>query len=220
MKFSDSTVDIFKNLSALNMGIVISEDQKPIYCKKSTHEVLVEWIPVESFPFRFTIDNLSDFLSTYSMFKESDLKFHEDYMVISFGNSHIKYGYAHEMVVDTPSDEDIEFVKEISDDLELSFELSNETLSNLHKASSVMKLDTVNFTADGKELIVELYDSENVTNNRFTVNLGENSFNFDITMPTERLKSVIDATYQVYVGESLLKMYNETLQLTYWVSLD
>ncbi len=219
MKFSDNTQNVLKNLSNLNMGLILRQDA-PTYSKKTTREVLAEWKPVEDFPFDFAIADLNAFLSTVSMFKESEIEFENDYIEISQGNSTVKYGYSNEIVVDAPADEDIQATKDITDDLEVSFVLTNETLVSLHKASSVMKLDTVTFTASAGELIVVVSDSEKVTTNKFTVNLGAINSEFTFVMPTERLKSVINASYEVCVDTRLIKLYSEPLSLTYWLSLD
>ena len=86
MKFSQNTIDILKNLSTVNTGLVfpIGHELSSMSGMKS---ILASVEIMEEIPQRFAIYDLNEFLGVLTMFDSPDIDLQDKYMTISSGKN-------------------------------------------------------------------------------------------------------------------------------------
>ena len=98
MKISKRTLDILKNFSAINPGLLVNVGNT--ITTLSTGKTIVAEAKVdEKFTKQFSIYDLNKFLGTVSLFKDPDFSFEQNYIAIENGKSTVKYYYCDEKLV-------------------------------------------------------------------------------------------------------------------------
>ena len=103
-------------------------------------------------------------------------------------------------------------------DADLEFELDNESINSLKKASSIMKLDELNFTSDGEQITCTLLDTTNTTSNKYEMVVENDVEAFDATMRMMNL-NLIPSNYDVNVNHGTYIQFTNG-DLSYWIGLE
>lgn len=224
MKLSSSTLNILKNFASINQGIVVNKD-RPVYTKTVSNTLLAR-CNFEDLNETFAIYDIGSYLNTLSLFNDPDIQFQDTYMKITDGEMIAKRHYSSIDVIDYPLDEQIEIIENLTKDVPASFVLSGDQLSKIIKASLIMKMDIMEFVADGEFIKVELSDSTNVTADTMEIDLGVCEDSFNVRIYVDNLKC-LPASYGVSVQQGLILpngdeldiivLTNTTLDLTYWI---
>lgn len=217
MQLSPFTLDVLKNYAGINQGILIREGNQLRTVSVMKTVFSVANIP-DTFDREFAIYDLTEFLSTLSLFESPDLILKDDHLQIVSGRTKIKYHYSSPEVITAPPNKELKLPS-----VDLEFELPD--LKQLHKASSVMKLDEVCFTKDDEgKLVVKLVNSSNGLGNEFSVEVRDTEVEtsldqFQIHLFTSNLK-FLSGTYLVRVSKSGMAQFIEEDQgIEYVVSL-
>lgn len=216
MKLSKLAHSVLKNFNSINQGIVIRSGE-PLRTVAISKEVMGQATLEDEFPVDFAIYDLSEFLSTVSLFDDPDLEFKDEYMTIGEGKTKVLYYYSSEAAVIQPEDHDFE-------EGDINFTLTERDITSLTKAAAIMKLDNINIRSSGNGVIeFALTDSENSTDNQFFIEIDAECDSFSVDMQVENLKFIPD-DYSVNInpdadGVGIAKLTNSDKSLTYWVAV-
>jgi hypothetical protein len=214
MKISPETLNILKNFSNINHSIVVKEGNV-LRTMSPVKNILAKFTASESFPKDFALYELNEFLSGLTLFKEPDFDFdNNSYLTIKSGRSKVKYFYSDASVITAPPVKDIELPS-----VDVEFELSDEVLASLLRASSVYQLPDLSLIGDGSELNLVVRDKDNQTSNNFNVKVGDTNKTFTFNFKMENLKIVPDL-YKVVACSTVALFTSSKYDLCYWIALE
>ena len=222
MKLSNDTITVLKNFSTINQNLQIGKGSS-ISTMSAMKNIVAKAEVKEKFPREFAIYDLNEFLSALSLFEKPELKFKEDFVVMTESNAaatkSLKYWYSDPSVVSTPT-------KELEmPDCEISFNLSSAMLSDVTKASHV--IGAPDMCLEGMDLgtaVLKVTDKKNTTANDYAVKLDidnqEENVPYKFWFKVENLK-LIPGKYDVNVSSKRIShFWNEKVNVQYWIALE
>jgi hypothetical protein len=102
IKLSKRTLDILKNFSTINTGLIVNQGSV-LNTLSPSKNILAEARVDEVFTKSFAIWDLNKFLGTASLFKDPELTFAGDVVTIKEGKNQIVYKAAEESTLKTPT---------------------------------------------------------------------------------------------------------------------
>ena len=217
MKISKKTFDILKNFSGIRSSIHV-EQGNIIRTVSTAKNIMAEAKVEEDFAKSFAIFDLGKFIATTSLFGTPEYQFNDKFVTIKSNNSSVNYFYADEKLVEKAN----KSIKMPA--LTVSFDLSQNQIAEIQKASSVLQLDAVcirNTDMGGIEMVA--FDRKvglNSSSNVFTMILSDKTDNkFNLFMDIELLKMIPD-DYKVEVGgTAVAKLTGKNNGVSYWIAL-
>ncbi len=217
MKISKKTFDILKNFSGIRSSIHV-EQGNVIRTVSTAKNIMAEAKVEEDFVKPFAIFDLGKFIATTSLFGTPEYQFNDKFVTIKSNNSSVNYFYADEKLVEKAN----KSIKMPA--LTVSFDLTQNQIAEIQKASSVLQLDAVcirNTEAGGIEMVA--FDRKvglNSSSNVFTMILSDQTDNkFNLFMDIELLKMIPD-DYKVEVGgTAVAKFIGKNNTVSYWIAL-
>ena len=214
MKLNDQTVSILKNFSTINQNLIIKQGSE-ISTVSAMKNIVATAKVEEIFPVEFAIYDLNEFLCGLSLFKNPDLDFQENYVVITEAGSKgksLKYWYSEPSVVTTPS-------KEVTmPSSEVKFPLQSNVLSEVQKAAAV--IGAPDMVLEDDELRVT--DKKNDTANSYSTPLDteSNGASYKFWFKVENLK-LLPGCYDVEVSSKRISHFqNKKLPVGYFIALE
>ena len=214
MKLSEQTVAILKNFSAINQNLIIKQGSE-ISTVSAMKNIVASAKVEESFPVEFAIYDLNEFLSGLSLFKNPDLDFQENYVLITESGSKgksLKYWFSDSSVVTSPN-------KEVTmPSSEVKFPLQSNVLSEVQKAAAV--IGAPDMVLEDDELRVT--DKKNDTANSYSTSLDteSNGANYKFWFKVENLK-LLPGCYDVEVSSKRISHFqNKKLPVGYFIALE
>ena len=217
MKLSEHTISVLKNFASINQNLVIKEGSE-LQTMSAMKNIVSKATVEESFPKEFAIYDLNEFLASLSLFKDPILTFDEQSLEMKEEKNHfnaLRYFYSDPSVVQSPSNT-ITMPSE-----EVSFELTNETLSKMKRASAVIGApDMVLERKEGTSSIT-VKDKKNDTANNYSLNVDTNGGSeFKFFFKVENLK-LMDGSYDVAISSKNISHFkNKSSQVEYWIALE
>ena len=219
MKLSSETIDVLKNFSNINQNILIKEGDT-VRTMSTMKNILASAKVKEEFGQEFGIYDLTEFLGVMSLVGDPELEFDNDSFLTINGNgsANIKYFFSDPSILISPPD------TFNAPETDVLLTVSQDTLSNVLKASAVMQLPDVviNKTQGDEPATISVTDLKNVTSNSFSEKIDDRAreaFNFNFK--AENLK-MIPGTYEVNVSsQALVSHWNNTAKdVDYWIALE
>ena len=212
MKLSNETVNVLKNFSSINQNILVESGNK-LRTISTMKNILAEADVSEVFPSQFGIYDLNEFLGVLSLASDAELEFETDkYLTINGGSTKIRYFFSDPSIIVAPP-------KTFNaPETDVTFEVSQETLSKVLKASAIMQLPDIVCTNGS----IASTDLKNTTSNSFTETLADDwGTDFEFHFKADNLK-VIPGTYKVSVSSQALVSHwiNTLQQVDYWIALE
>lgn len=196
MKLSKTTINLLRNFASINTNLLITPGNKLLTVaanKTAFASAEVE----ETFETTFGLYDLGEFLGVLSIFEDPDLIFTEKSLTIAEGKNRIRYMPADADVLIYPKKE-----PKFTDEPEAEFTLTAQQLSQIIKASSVLKVPFTTIKADGNKIQVLVHDKSNPNTNQFAIDVDcETDKTFDLHIKVESLK-MIPEDYQVLVSSA------------------
>ena len=215
MKISSETLNILKNFSTINHSIVVEEGNvlKSISPMKN---IFVRADVVETFPRKFAIYELTEFLGGLSLFKDPEFDFsNPSYVLIKDGRSKVKYFFSDPSVITSAPEKDIELPS-----VEVKFDLSTDTLNALQRAAGVYQLPDLSLVGDGSQMQLVVRDNKNDSSNNYCIDVGETSATFNFNFKVENIK-ILPGDYSVSMCSKGISLFeNTSLNLKYWIALE
>lgn len=212
MKFTSEVIQVLKNYSTINHGILFIPGDTLSTIASSKTIMASAKIDIE-IPKEFAIYDLSRFLATLSLFKDPDLKFEDNQVVISEGKRKIKYTYADPNTIVVPPRSTIKFPE-----AEVEFEISSDALQELVKAMNVLSLPEIVVVGDGENIEVKAADSQNPTADTYSVRVGSTEDKFMMVIRGEYIK-LLPNDYKVEISSKGLSRFTSE-QATYYIAVE
>jgi hypothetical protein len=214
MKLSKETTEILKNFAAINPSLVFQAGsiQKTVSPQKT---VLAKANITESFDKEFAIYDLTQFISTVSMFEDPDLKLGDDSLVITNGKAKTTLRYAKSDLIQSPPSKEINLPS-----TEISFTLEAAALQSALRAAGVLGLPELALIGRGKKAYLAAIDSRNEGTNSFEYEVGESSNNYRMIFKIENLK-ILNRDYEVRVSaKGIAHFASKANDVEYWIATE
>ena len=170
MKLSARTIELLKNFSTINQGMLFLPG-KQISTMSIMKNGFARASIEEELPRRFALYSLPEFLGVLSLFNDPDIDLKDDHMIIKSGSQKVKYYYASEAIIVSPPEGKTITLKTV--DAKLT--LSEDVLSQIAKTAAIMRFDVISISKEG----IKAFDS---ATNR---NGSGNMINIDVDVETE-----------------------------------
>lgn len=222
MKLTDTATQVLKNFSAINSNIVFDNGNKLSTISEARNILATADIDV-SFPSKFGIYDLNEFLGVLNLVNEPEVKIEEKFAVIgdSTGRSKIKYFFTDTDMLTAPNPTMLGKA-EAMDNFEVSFTLDQDTLNKIKRAASALGHTSVSVTPSDGSIALTVFDPENSTSNTFTIELAgvykDEDFNFILNI--QNLK-ILPGDYNVGLSSKLMSRFTHTeMAVSYWIALE
>jgi hypothetical protein len=214
MKISEKTKNILENFANINSSLVVKKGNV-IQTVSPQKNIKATYQCDEYFDSDFAIYDLLEFLRGLTILKNPEFDFSNNkYVLITSGNSKVKYYYCDPSLI-TTSDRKLPDL-----DIDVEFELSEEVLNSLLKASKVYQLNDMSLIGDGEEMMLVVCDREDVTSNNFSVKVGKTSKRFNVNFKVENLKIVPDSYNVKITFPNISTFVSSTHNLEYLIALE
>ena len=213
---SKQTLDLLKNFASINSNILVKPGDTIKTISPVKNIMAVATVP-ETFDTEFGIWDLNKFLGTASLFDSPSFEFGERSVTISgSGASSVNYYYSEPRLLTVPT-KDI-----VMPDPVVSFNLTQDALNEINRASSVMQLPDLVVRSEGTMIVMVALDRQDDTTNSYSVELGEMSVesDFEFVFRVDNLK-LLPGDYRVDVTDKVVSQFTHSqLDLTYWIALE
>ena len=211
MKLSESTVSVLKNYSTINQNLLIKQG-KILNTMSAMKNIVAQSTVDEKFPQQIAIYDLNEFLASMSLFNSPDLKFKDDFVIMSEEGkkSSLKYWYSDPSVVTTVT-------KEINmPECEVKFTLSSDILSNVQKAAAV--IGAPDMVLENGSLRVT--DKKNDTANAYSIDVVDTDDDYKFWFKVENLK-LLSGDYDVSISSKRISHFKNTnVDIEYFIALE
>ena len=182
MKLSPDTLAILKNFAVIQPNLMFRSGSE-IKTIAEAKNIIAKATITETIPQDFGIYDVSDFLSSLSLFTDPTFDFSTDgkSVKLSEGKSSLKYYFSDEASLTYPQ-------KDITmPPTDASFVLTADVLKNLLRATSLLSVSTVSVENSSDGISISVKDAKNSTSNSYSTEVEGNSnghtfkFHFDIS---------------------------------------
>ena len=216
MKISGSTLEVLQNFSSINNGITVQTGNE-IKTISPMKNIFGKATISDNFTNEFSVYDLPEFLATVSLLgKDAEFDFGEKSVNISGGGASATYNYADASMIISPPEKDITMPNP-----EVVFDIDDNLLSKLKKASAVLSLPDLVLESNGTVVTLTVKDKKNPSSNQFSeVIMDGDGQTYAMNFKMENIKIVNDE-YTVYVSSKGLSQFvAKTKGLEYFIALE
>ena len=215
MQLSKTTLEMLKNFSTINSNFYTSGG-KVIKTISPMKNILAKSDIEEDLP-EFGIYDLSEFLSTISLYSDPVLDFFPDYVDISWptkSNTKVRFHFAVKEIL-TTYDKDVDI-----NDFDTSVKLTKELLSDTLRSGAVLQLSDIVLKSDGVTTTFGVLDKKDGNQNSHLsiVADAEVGSDYEFFFKTENLK-MIPIDYMLSLSNQGVAKF-ESENVTYWVATE
>lgn len=216
MNISDDTIEILKNYSTINSSLLFKKGSVISTISPLKNVFAVAKIE-ESFPKDFAIFDLNKILVKMSLYKDFDLNFDEDRLVVESkdGNNRSEIKYCSPSVITTPPDKKISV-----DEPDVEFSLPQNILElQLKNAGSSGSPNFVFKGEDGKVKMIATDVKDDSSDKNVSV-IGKTDKNFSIVMKVENFK-ILPGSYDIEIAKKgIAKFTHESKKIQYFIAIE
>lgn len=214
MKFSNETLSVLKNFSAINPSVAFRPGQviRTISPQKT---IMAAANVTETFDTPAAIYDVSRFLGTLHLFDDADIQFGTDRFTIKGGSKTLKYTYASESLIITPPDKDITVPNP-----EANLKVSWSDIDSVIKATGILQLPEVAFESRNGNVYLCAVDSKNPSADTYDILLAEDLGleDFKMIIKTDNLK-LMAADYDVALSSKGMAHFKSD-KVQYWIAIE
>lgn len=182
MKLDTRTLQVLKNFSTINPSILIRKGNYLSTVSPVRSIITRAKVDIE-FENTFAIYDLSKFLSTLSLFEDPELTVNEKTITIRGKNNVVNYTLAEAAtIISAP-----ETLKEFPEP-EVSFKLTNDSLTSVMKGMGVLRLPEIAVTGDRNDIMLQAIDSKNPSGDVYSIVVGKTDKKFRAILRAENIK--------------------------------
>lgn len=216
MKLSDQTLNILKNFSTINKGIVVRPG-KQLRTISINKAIFAEATVAEEFPREFGIYDLTKLLGVLSL-HDTEIEFQEHNLVLSGagGRGRTRVRYTDTKLILAPTKE----IKVPSYDVE--FALGQDDLAWIEKVGAVLNCPNVVIENNNGNVTVAAADvkGEVVDDSNLNVAKIDDATDFKFALKVENLK-LLPGNYIVQASSrGVAKFSNQNIPVNYWVAVE
>lgn len=215
MKLSEDTLNVLRNFSIINPSLVFKQGNV-IRTISKQENILARATVDDSFDNNFTIYDLNRFLSVLSSMDNPDIGVDGgSSLVISDDKSKVRYGLSDEVLVVSPTQDDIEL-----SNAKIHFRLNSDNFTKIVKMAGVMGLPNIVVRGDRKNISIAAIDVKNADSDVFSIDVGETSLEFQTIFNYENLK-IVNADYDVSISTDGISHFSRVAgNLDYWIATE
>lgn len=216
MKLSDNTMNVLKNFSTINTGMLFKEGNV-IRTISKQQNLFAKATVTENFGDGFVIYDLNRFLALLGSLKDPDIIINKDKnnLKIVSGSSSTVYGLASEHMIVAPPAKDIKV-----ENTEVKFSLSKDDLAQVLKLSAVLGLPNIAVKGNRSKITITALDVKNQDSDVFSIEVGETTSEFQFVFVTENLK-MIPGDYAVSISSQGVSHFkNNSTPIEYWIATE
>ena len=216
MKISESTLEVLQNFSSINNGITVQTGNE-IKTISPMKNIFGKATISDNFTNEFSVYDLPEFLATVSLLgKDAEFDFGEKSVNISGGGASATYNYADASMIISPPEKELTMPNP-----EVVFDIDDNLLSKLKKASAVLSLPDLVLESNGTVVTLTVKDKKNPSSNQFSeVIMDGDGQTYAMNFKMENIKIVNDE-YTVYVSSKGLSQFvAKTKGLEYFIALE
>jgi hypothetical protein len=215
MKLSNKTIDIIKNFSTINQGILFKPG-KVLKTVSPQKNVLAVANIEDDITKEFAIYDLNNFLTVVSLSDSNEFDFDDEHVIVSSkqGRSTIKYRFSMVSMIVTPPEKEVQFPEP-----EIQIKLNKEDLDWIFKTASVLATPHIGFSSDGSNVSVSAFDATGKKANVNKLNIAQGSGDvYHIHFKIESLK-VIPGNYDLSISSKGVSHWKNTdVDVEYWIT--
>jgi hypothetical protein len=213
MKLGAKTIAVLKNFYSINPSILIREGNK-ISTISPSKTIMAKAVLQDSFPQKFAIYNLSEFLGTMSLIEDPDLTFTDNSVKINGKTTRFsEIRFADESTIKTPPDKEIKLPS-----VDVEFEISTDTIREIERALGTLSLPEISISGDGSKLTINAVNSKNPTSNIFGEELGDTDKTFTAIFKAENIK-LLPGKYTVSISSKGISHFKGE-EAEYWIAVE
>lgn len=206
MKVSETTLQTLKNFASINPNFVAKGGKNVSTIAEAKNIVANASLDID-IPKSFAIYDLNEFLGVLGLVDEPHIEFHDQHAVISDSNgrSSVKYYYSDPDIL-TKSQKEL-----IMPESEITFQLDNNTLNRVKRASSTLGHENVRITGKDGSITLAVIDSENSTSHVFSIDVSGNSSieDFTVYLNIANLK-LVPGDYTVEISSKYISRFTKS----------
>ena len=217
MELNESTLSVLKNFSGINSNIVIEEGNVLKTISEAKNILATATLEDTSFSQKFGVYDLNEFLGVLGLVDKPNLKFDNDFVLISdsTGRSKVKYFYSDIEMLTAPT-------KSVTmPEADVSFTLDEDTFNKIKRASGALgHSELVVSPGGGDSITLTVTSSENATANNFSIDVPGtsklNKYSFVFNVPNLKM---MGGNYEVSISTKLISSFKQT-NVEYWIALE
>jgi len=216
MKISESTLEVLTNFSSINNGITVQTGNE-IKTISPMKNIFGRATLSDNFTSEFSVYDLPEFLATISLLgNDAEFEFGEKSVNISGGGASATYNYADASMIISPPEKELTMPNP-----EVVFDIDDNLLSKLKKASAVLSLPDLVLESNGTVVTLTVKDKKNPSSNQFSeVVMDGDGQTYAMNFKMENIK-IVDDEYTVYVSSKGLSQFvAKTKGLEYFIALE
>lgn len=213
MKLDSRMREILKNFSTINPSIVFKPG-RAIRTTSQLKTILAHADISEDIESTFAIGDLNRFLSTISLFETPSLQMERTRLLIKDGKQTVNYTYGDpDLIVSPTSDK-----KPTMPSVDVSFELSNETLQQVRRAMGILSTPELAVVGDGSTITLQAVDSKKPGSDVFSIDVGTTNHTFNMYFRADNIK-LLPENYTVELSSKRIAHFKAT-DVEYWVAVE
>lgn len=217
MKISQETINILKNYSQINQGILFKRGET-ISTISPQKNILVEATVKETFPNDFGIYDLPNFLSVLSLSKDDpELSFYDKHLTLSGhnGRATITYRYTDASMIVCPPDKKLTVPKAVA-----TFDLNEKDLSWITRCVAILQQPNMSIESDGDSINITTFDATNDSTHTQKLQIATgNGESFRFVLRTENIK-LIPTDYTVEATKGIVTFTGKNIPIKYWIATE
>lgn len=211
MKFDDNMITILKNYVDINPSLLIENGNVLRTMSPAKSIVAKSMVPVV-FPKRIAIYDLKKFIDSIQLFKEPDITFNDNHLVISKDNVSVNFTYSDEDLIIKPIDKEL-----VLPSIDVEFDITEDQLKTFFKAINSLKLDKVFITGDGSNVYVQAGNNTSGPSMIYSIKMSETDKVFRFVFNVENLK-IINQNYHVQISKSRISYFKSNM-VEYYIAV-
>lgn len=206
MRFSQRTIAILKNFATIEQSMIFHEGST---LATKNEKVFARAKIDESIPVEFGVDKLSQFLAVLGLFTEPDVEIADESVVIRSGKESIAFQCVDTRFIDGPKkDAKVNFTPVTG------FTVTNEQLSKLLKAQSVIVASHICIKADGENITLEalVVPRGNIesTSSVYKAVIGKTDMMFKLVFTCDSFRFMPGLDYKVELSANKLARFSSS----------
>ena len=212
MKFNNRTVQILRNFSTINEGLIFKTGNV-IQTATVTKTIKARAKLNADVQKQFAVAELPKFLSALSLFEEPELDVTDTNVIIGSGTEKLKYTLAEPSLIRSPSEKEIELPSH-----DVQFELKNDILNRVMKALGIIGAPEIAITGDGEKVYLEVINTANPSSSTYKVEVGITDKRFQLIFLADNLK-ILPGDYTVDICKRGIAHFKSE-DLEYWMPFE
>jgi hypothetical protein len=227
MKFSNKTIEVLKNFSTMNPGILFRPGTT-LRTIGTSKNLLAKYVSEDVITDEFGIYDLSTFCNTLSFYPDHELEFNgSNKMTIHRGDKRARgvYGLTAASNIEVAPEKDLSMPES-----KMKYELSREDLEWMLRVAACSSLTHIGFVSDGTKCKIVSKDMKNgssdTNSNANELDLGTGSGEkYAMMFKTENIKMlpgtyIIDIGFDTATGTGVAHFKNKDILLEYWAAIE